>query len=80
MTRRERRALGRFAADLQRRQLVKDFETMLLAGDAANSKAPLVFFGGSSRLCATASLYSVLAAPLMVSTRTSPRLCKLTFL
>ena len=45
MTRRERRALGRFAADLQRRQLVKDFETMLLAGDAANSKAPLVFQG-----------------------------------
>ena len=45
LTRRERRAIGRFSADLQRQQLVKDFEAALMAGTSASSKVPFVLQG-----------------------------------
>ena len=49
LTRRERRAIGRFSAELQRQQLVKIFEAALLAGTGAGTGAgstvPLVFRG-----------------------------------
>ena len=45
LTRRERRAIGRFSADLQRQQLVKDFEAALMAGPDASTKVLFVFQG-----------------------------------
>ena len=43
--RREQIALGRAAADLQRRQLVEEFEAALLAGDFSGDKIPFAFKG-----------------------------------
>ena len=45
LLRRERRALGRFYAELQRRKVVQDFETSLLSGDLAGPQTPFVFRG-----------------------------------
>ena len=45
LSRRDRRALGQFAADTQRRQMVEDFETALAAGDVSDSKVPFLFQG-----------------------------------
>ena len=45
LTRRERRAIGRFSADLQRQQLVTDFEAALMAGPDASTKVLFVFQG-----------------------------------
>ena len=45
LPKRERRALGRFAADLQRRKLVNDFDAALLAGDVSGSRVPFAFRG-----------------------------------
>ena len=41
---RERRALGRFYADLQRRRIVDDFEAWL-AGESCSSECPVAFQG-----------------------------------
>ena len=43
LTKRERRAVGRIAADVQRSHLVKEFEAALLAGDFASSQLPFSF-------------------------------------
>ena len=45
LPKRERRALGRVAADVQRSRLAKDLETALLSGDFASSQLPYVFRG-----------------------------------
>ena len=45
LSRRERQALGRVAAEVQRQKLVKDFETALLAGDFGGDRAPFAFRG-----------------------------------
>ena len=45
LPRRERRALGQFAAEMQRRRLVDDFETALAASDVSDSKVPFLFQG-----------------------------------
>ena len=45
LPRRERKALGRAAAELQRRQLVEEFEAALLAGDLTGDKIPFAFKG-----------------------------------
>ena len=45
LPKRERRALGRVPADVQRSRLAKDLETALLSGDFASSQLPYVFRG-----------------------------------
>ena len=45
LSRRERRALGQFAAEMQRRRLVDDFETALAAGDISDEKVAFLFQG-----------------------------------
>ena len=45
LPRRERRALGQFAAEMQRRRLVNDFEAALAEGDVSDSKVPFLFQG-----------------------------------
>ena len=45
LSRRERRALGRVAAEVQRQKLVQDFEAVLLAGDVHSARLPLAFRG-----------------------------------
>ena len=39
------KALGHAAAELQRRQLVEEFEAALLAGDLTGDKIPFAFKG-----------------------------------
>ena len=43
--RRERQALGRFMAEMQRRQLVADFEKSLSEGVVSGSEIPFAFRG-----------------------------------
>ena len=45
LSRRDRRALGQFAAEMQRRRMVDDFETALAAGDISDSKVPFMLQG-----------------------------------
>ena len=45
LPRRERRALGQFAAEMQRRRLVNEFEAALAEGDVSDSKVPFLFQG-----------------------------------
>ena len=45
LPRRERRALGRLFADVQRAQVVKDFEASLVGGACADQKVPFLFQG-----------------------------------
>ena len=45
LSRRDRRALGRFFAELQRRKVVHDFEAALLTGDLTGPLTPFVFRG-----------------------------------
>ena len=45
LSRRERQALGRVAAEVQRQKLVNEFETALLAADVSAARVPFAFRG-----------------------------------
>ena len=45
LSRRDRRALGQFAAEIQRCRMADEFETALAAGDISDSKVPFMLQG-----------------------------------